>query len=84
MQNFVEIHQRNPELLSSGGFRPPPRLGRGIERPRLDRVKALCKVKNSQCVVLNTLNFPQIEKEKTICHAMTVKPLRPLFIYMQG
>ena len=39
MQNFIEIHQRNPELLSSGGFRPPPRLDRGIERPRLDRVK---------------------------------------------
>ena len=38
MQNFIEIHQRNPELLSSGGFRPP-RLDRGIERPRLDRVK---------------------------------------------
>ena len=38
MQNFIEIHQRNPELLSSGGFRPPPRLDRGIERPRLDRV----------------------------------------------
>ena len=41
MQNFIEIHQRNPELLSSGGFRPPPpRLDRGIERPRLDRVKS--------------------------------------------
>ena len=39
MQNFIEIHQRNPELLSSGGFHPPPRLDRGIERPRLDRVK---------------------------------------------
>ena len=39
MQNFIEIHQRNPELLSSGGFRPPTRLDRGIERPRLDRVK---------------------------------------------
>ena len=39
MQNFIEIHQRNPELLSSGRFRPPPRLDRGIERPRLDRVK---------------------------------------------
>ena len=38
MQNFIEILQRNPELLSSGGFRPP-RLDRGIERPRLDRVK---------------------------------------------
>ena len=38
MQNFIEIHQRNPELLSSGGFRPPPRLDRGIERPRLGRV----------------------------------------------
>ena len=39
MQNFIEIHQRNPELLSSGGFRaPPPRLDRGIERPRLDGV----------------------------------------------
>ena len=38
MQNFIEIHQRNPELLSSGGFRPP-RLDRGIERPRLDRVE---------------------------------------------
>ena len=38
MQNFIEIHQRNPELLGSGGFRPP-RLDRGIERPRLDRVK---------------------------------------------
>ena len=38
MQNFIEIHQRNPKLLSSGGFRPPPRLDRGIERPRLDRV----------------------------------------------
>ena len=41
MQNFVEIHQRNPELLSSGAFRPPPRLDRGIERPRLDRVKII-------------------------------------------
>ena len=29
MQNFIEIHQRNL----------PPRLDRGIERPRLDRVK---------------------------------------------
>ena len=38
MQNFIKIHQRNPELLSSGGFRPPLRLDRGIERPRLDRV----------------------------------------------
>ena len=38
MQNFTEIHQRNPELLSSVGF-CPPRLDRGIERPRLDRVK---------------------------------------------
>ena len=38
MQNFIEIYQRNPEVLSSGGFRPP-RLDRGIERPRLDRVK---------------------------------------------
>ena len=44
MQNFIEIHQRNPELLSSGGFRPPPlRLDRGIERPRLDRVKGHAK-----------------------------------------
>ena len=41
MQNFIEIHQRNPELLSSGGFHPPPRSDRGIERPRLDRVKKL-------------------------------------------
>ena len=41
MQNFIEIHQRNPELLSSGGFRPPPRLDRGIKRTRLDRVKAV-------------------------------------------
>ena len=45
MQNFIEIHQRNPELLSSGRFRPlpppPPRLDRGIERPRLDRVKTI-------------------------------------------
>ena len=41
MQNFIEIHQRNPELLSSGRFRSPPRLDRGIERPRLDRVKLL-------------------------------------------
>ena len=45
MQNFIEIHQRNPELLSSGGFRPP-RLDRGIERPRLDGVKML---KNNIC-----------------------------------
>ena len=45
MQNFIEIHQRNPELLSSGGFRPPT-LDRGIERPRLDRVKQKSTVEN--------------------------------------
>ena len=46
MQSFIEIHQKNPELLSSGGFRPPPRLDRGIERPRSDRA-------NDACVILD-------------------------------
>ena len=44
MQNFMEIQRRNLELLSSGGFRPPPpppQLDRGMESPRLDRVKLM-------------------------------------------
>ena len=37
MQNFMEIQQRDPELLSSGRIRHPH--VRGIESPMLDRVK---------------------------------------------
>ena len=36
MQNFIEIQQRDLELLSLGGLPPPPRLDRGM---RLDGVK---------------------------------------------
>ena len=59
MQNFIEIHQRNPELLSSGGFRPPPpRLDRGIERPRLDRVK----FNNDRLFNMLICSFPFLKK----------------------
>ena len=57
MQNFIEIHQRNPELLSSGGFRPP-RLDRGIERPRLDRVNTHSRITcRSSPEISKTLGF---------------------------
>ena len=40
MQNFVEIQQKNLELLNSDGFSlPPPKLNRGMELPRLDKAK---------------------------------------------
>ena len=35
---FYQIHGGNLELLTSGRFHPPPRLDRGMESPRLDRV----------------------------------------------
>ena len=54
MQNFIEIHQRNPELLSSGRFRPPPpRLDRSIERPRLDRVKRILVLIFATAFIIN-------------------------------
>ena len=38
MKDFIKIHRGNLELLSSGRFHLPPRLDRGMESPRLDRV----------------------------------------------
>ena len=66
MQNFIEIHQKNPELLSSGGF-CPPRLDRGIERLRLFRVKRpdLHEVSENDHSVKVRLDLPQVYFQTT-------------------
>ena len=85
MQNFIEIRLRNPELLSSGGFRPP-RLDRGIERPRLDRVNHFA---SKQCLFVNACwmwTFPQSGILELIfwvlsCHRSRSRPILRLNVF---